>query len=57
MRSEESLTYDKLGKAIGVSGVAIGRWERCEKIPNIENLVALAVFFKVSADYLVCLED
>jgi len=57
LRLEESLTYDKLGKAIGVSGVAIGRWERCEKIPNIENLVALAVFFKVSADYLVCLED
>ncbi len=57
LRMEEDLSLDKLGEAIGVSGVAIGRWERCERIPNIENLVALAVYFKVRTDYLVGLED
>lgn len=57
LRMEEGLSLDKLGEKIGVSGVAIGRWERCERIPNIENLVALAVFFKVRTDYLVGLED
>ena len=57
LRMDENLSLDKLGEKIGVSGVAIGRWEKCERIPNIENLAALAKFFKVRADYLIGLED
>ncbi len=57
LRMEENLSTKKLGEKIGVSGIAISRWEREERIPNIENLVALAVFFKVRTDYLVGLED
>ncbi len=57
LRLEEGLSTKKLGKLIGVSDVAISRWERCERIPNIESLVAIAKYFKVSADYLCGLED
>ncbi len=57
LRTEMNLSTTKLGKAIGVSHVAISRWERELRIPNIENLVALAKFFRVSTDYLCGLED
>ncbi len=57
LRLEMGLSTTKLGEAIGVSNVAISRWERELRIPNIENLVALARFFKVSTDYLCGLED
>ena len=57
LRQEMGLSTTKLGEAIGVSNVAISRWERELRIPNIENLVALARFFKVSTDFLCGLED
>lgn len=57
LRLEMGLSTTKLGEAIGVSNVAISRWERELRIPNIENLVALAKFFKVSTDFLCGLED
>ena len=57
LRTEMGLSTTNLGKAIGVSHVAISRWEREMRIPNIENLVALAKFFKVSTDFLCGLED
>lgn len=57
LRTEEGLSTKKLGEAIGASDVAISRWEREERIPNIEVLVAIAKYFKVSTDYLCGLED
>ncbi len=57
LRMEEGLTTKKLGEAIGVSDAAISRWERSLQIPNIVYLTALAKYFKVSADYLLGLED
>ncbi len=57
LRLEMGLSTTKLGEAIGVSNVAISRWERELRIPNIENLVALAKYFKVSTDFLCGLED
>lgn len=57
LRTEEGLTIVDLAKAIGVSNIAISRWERLQRIPNIEVLYKLARFFKVSADYLIGLED
>ncbi len=57
LRVDENLSTTKLGNSIGVSANTISRWEREVRIPNIENLVALAKYFRVSADYLVGLED
>lgn len=57
LRTEKGLTYAELAKQIGVSYVAIGRWERCERTPNIESLVEIAKYFRVSTDYLCGLED
>lgn len=57
LRKEKSLSLKELGKAIGVSDIAISRWENQLRIPNIENLKQLAIFFGVTTDYLLGLED
>lgn len=57
LREEQHLSTRELGKEIGVSNIAISRWEREVRIPNIENLVAIAKYFRVSTDYLCGLED
>ena len=57
LRKESNLSTTKLGEHIGVSAIAISRWERGIQIPNIDYLYRLAKFFNVSSDYLLGLED
>lgn len=57
LRLSKGLSLMVLAKAIGVSDIAISRWENEQRIPNIENLKSLAVYFSVSADYLLGLSD
>lgn len=57
LREEKGLTLSQLGKEIGISYVAIGRWEKKQRIPNIESLKIIAKYFGVSADYLIGLEN
>lgn len=57
LREEKGLTLSQLAREIGVSHVAILRWENKTRIPTIESLKALAIFFNVSADYLIGLQD
>lgn len=57
LREEREFSYVKLAKELGVSAVAIGRWERNLRIPNIVELKKIAEFFGVSADYLLGITD
>ena len=57
LRLEKGLSLKQLAKEINVTDIAISRWERQLRLPNIENLTNLATFFGVSTDYLVGLED
>ncbi len=57
LRLDKELTIAKLGKAIGVSDAAINRWEKNLRVPSIDQLYKLAVYFNVSADYLLGLTD
>ncbi len=57
LRIEEGLSTRELAKRIGVSNMAISRWERDERTPNLEVVVEIAKYFKVSTDYLCGLED
>ncbi len=57
LRTEKGLTLEQLAKGMGVSPIAISRWENKTRTPNIEALKLLAQFFGVSADYLLGLED
>lgn len=57
LREERKVSMEELGKEIGVSHSAISRWERDLREPSLENAKQIAIFFKVSTDYLCGLED
>ena len=57
LRNEKGISLKYLAKEIGVTDMAISRWENEKRIPNIENLASLAKYFGVSTDYLLGLED
>lgn len=57
LRTEKGLSALQLAKQLKVKDSTILRWEKGLRIPSIENLYNIAIFFKVSADYLLGLED
>lgn len=57
LRNEKRISLDRLGKFIGVSDTAILKWEQNKSEPTALNIKQLAIFFGVSADYLLGLED
>ncbi len=57
LRTERGLSLSGLGDKIGVSKTAVMYWESGKKIPSALVLKQLALFFSVSADYLLGLED
>jgi len=57
LRTEKGISILCLSKAIGVSSATIIRWESCNCNTAGENIAKLAIFFSVSADYLLGLKD
>lgn len=57
LRKEKNLSTVALGKILIVSSSTISRWENGEILPSIDHLYSIAKFFKVSADYLIGLEN
>ena len=51
------LTQNDLGKAVGLSGVAIMRYEKDLRVPKIKILDDLSKVLNVSVGYLMGLED
>ncbi len=57
LRKEKNISAKQLAQAIKVSDTAIIRWENKQRIPSMENVYNIAIFFGVSTDYLVGLKD
>jgi transcriptional regulator with XRE-family HTH domain len=57
LRKEKGIGQAKLAKDIGVSNGIISLWENGIKEPGMNSLISLALYFGVSIDYLVGLED
>lgn len=57
LRQENNLTSLALSKILKVSHSTILRWEKGEILPSIEHLYNIAIYFGVSSDYLLGLED
>ncbi len=57
LRLEENLTLRQLSLKTNINKDSLSRCERGERLPNLDEIVILAKFFKVSADYLCGLED
>ena len=57
LRKENRLSQSELANKVGLTHTAIGLWELNKRIPNLDAVIKLANFFKVSLDYLAGLED
>ena len=57
LRVEKNIGQNLLAKELGVSNASISYWENSKQEPSVAVLYKLAVYFDVSADYLVGLED
>ncbi|MCL2061435.1 MAG: helix-turn-helix domain-containing protein [Firmicutes bacterium] len=57
LREEKGLSARQLAKLLNISGRAVHRWEKEERVPNADSIILLAKFFEVTAGYLLGLED
>ncbi len=56
LRIQAGVTQEDLANHLGVSMQAISRWENSVCYPDLEFVPALAAYFGVSTDYLLCVE-
>lgn len=57
LRQEAGLGQVELANKLGVSKGIISLWENGLREPNLASLVEIALFFKVSLDELVGMEE
>lgn len=57
LRQDKRLSMKQLAKELNTTDAAISNWENEVNEPKISYLVSIAVFFNVSTDYLLGLED
>ena len=57
LRQERGLGQVELAKKLGVSNGIISLWENGLREPNLASLVGIALFFQVSLDELVGMEE
>ena len=57
LREEKKISQQKLGNTLGYTQVCISRWETGERQPELDDIIAVALFFNVTADYLLGLTD
>ena len=54
LRTEEGITQARLAEVLNYSDKAVSKWERGESLPDVIVLKAIADYFGVSVDYLLC---
>ena len=57
LRKEAGVSQDELGKAIGLTQIAISDIERGKRLTSVETLAAFAEYFKTTTDYLLGRSD
>ena len=57
LREENNITMEALAYYLKVNKSTISRWERKESLPNIDYAYLIAIYFNVSTDYLLGLEN
>lgn len=57
LRLEKSIDQNTFAKEINVSNASVSYWENAKQIPSAEVIYKMAIFFGVSADYLLGIKD
>ena len=53
LRKEKGMTQEKAAEELNISIEHLGNMERGQRKPSLELLVEIALYFNVSADYLL----
>lgn len=57
LRKKEGITLAQLGEVAGISKSGVSHWEKSNIVPNADVLAKLAIYFGVTVDYLLGIED
>ena len=57
LRSEKQLTQGQVATIFGVSKTTICQWETQKQEASLDDVVKIAIYFGVTTDYLLGLED
>lgn len=57
LRSVRNLSQVELAKALGVTKQSISNWENNNIQPSIDMLIRISVFFSVSTDFILGLDN
>ena len=57
IRTEKGLKQQEVANYFNVSKMTISAWETNKQEPSISDITKLCIWFQVSADYLLGLED
>lgn len=56
LRKAKNLSQKEVSNALGISASVLSNYESGERTPSLENLIALAGFYRCSTDYLLGFE-
>ena len=57
IREERGVFQRQLAEALGSTHVCISNWEAGPRNPSLDDIIAIAMFFNVTTDYLLGLTD
>lgn len=57
LRKEHGLTMNELAEEIGMALNSVYYYEHCKHVPNIITLIKYAMYFGVSPDYLLGMDE
>lgn len=57
LRENRGMTQSELAKQLGITRSSVNAWEMGISVPSTQYVVELAYIFKVSTDYLLCVEN
>lgn len=57
LRKDRRLTQEQLGAVLSITNVMISSYEKASREPSLELVKNMAIFFDVSTDYLLGLDE
>ena len=53
LRKEKGISQEELANALHISRQAVSKWEGQQSVPDLDNIIALSVYFDVTTDYIL----
>ena len=57
LREDRGLTQAKLANELNYTQTTIAKWDSGDRVPRVNDIIALSEFFGVTTDYLLGLQD